>query len=517
MGAGVCRRWWSVLLVVALAGCGDPSATGTDTTEPEPDDRPVHSEPFAVGEVPEGYEPVAAGVGSSFQEWGSDTGGTDEPFTVLAPEGSTDPDERVIVATTGFEGYQGELHQALAGYPSAKPTQLTIDGRQALHSPGGDQHPAQLVAVRGDDVAVRVTAAPGTTLEELKAILLAAEVPEDHAHAPRVPSPPDGLEVVGSVDADAVVALRPSVRGDSERMWGLPSMHVAGWLRPAEAPYESWLTVSTLPARAASPEVLPVVEYRYADLGREREWRQVEVGGRPGLVLEEDQGTPGWAQRQVWRWADWGIVVGSSDGFGLLSEAELIELAEGVAPVEGDEWERFVEQMNGGPGLHPDRGRQEVARGTHDGLEWLLQTGPQGGGNYGTGIDPTKFDDADSCLKLSDGRRACVGVTSQGREWVGRGGDNYRGSARVDELVIVSTTQDAASVRITTPVDQVEAPLVPVPGGRSRAAVAFVEGTGLAGCADPSMEPPASIQLMRVDTLDAAGNVVGCVGLDPGG
>ena len=517
MGAAVRRRWWSVLLVVAVAGCGDPAATGTDTTEPVPDEWPVHSTPFTVGEVPEGYEPVVAGVGKSLQEWGSDSVGTDEPFTVLAPEGSTDPDERVLVSTTGFEGYQGKLHQTLYGHPHANvdPEELTVDGREALHVPGGDDRPAQLVAVRGEDLAVRVVA-PGATVEELTAILSAVEVPEDRAHAPRVPSPPDGLVVVGSVDADAVVALRPHLRGDTERIWGLPSMHVAGWERPTR-PFESRLTVATLPARAATPEVLPVIEERLGST-QQREWRDVEIGGRPGIVLEQDEPESGWTQRQVWRWADWGIVVVTSDGSELLDEQTLIGLAEGVAPAEGDEWDRFVEQINGGPGLHPDRGRQEVARGTYDGLEWLLQTGPVGGGNYIEGTDPRVFDDVDSCLKLSDGRRACVAVTSQGREWVGIGGVTPRGTAGIDELVIVSTPKDAASVRITTAVDQVEAPLVPVPGGKPRAAVAFVEGAGLAACADEfEIEPPEHMTLMRVDALDAAGNTVGCVGLDPNG
>src|SRR5690606_7205329 len=118
------------------------------------------------------------------------------------------------------------------------------------------------------------------------------------------------------------------------------------------------------------------------------------------------------------------------------------------------------------------------------------------------------FDGVDSCLKLSDGRRACVAAMTSSaspHEWVGRGGDNHRGSARIDELVIVSTPQDAASVRITTPAYQVEAPLGPVPGGQAHAAVAFVEGAGLAGCADPSVAPPPSITLMRVDTHDADG------------
>lgn len=69
------------------------------------------SHPFAVGLVPRGFRPVSAGSGNKRQAWGDDSFGTDEPFTVLRGDG----DSVMVVSTTGFEGYQGNLGSGVGG------------------------------------------------------------------------------------------------------------------------------------------------------------------------------------------------------------------------------------------------------------------------------------------------------------------------------------------------------------------------------------------------------------------
>ncbi len=66
--------------------------------------------------VPDGFHLVVAGKGTQYQNWGSDSLGTHEPFTVLSPDGKATGPEVVVVSATGFAGYEGELAQASAGY-----------------------------------------------------------------------------------------------------------------------------------------------------------------------------------------------------------------------------------------------------------------------------------------------------------------------------------------------------------------------------------------------------------------
>lgn len=186
------------------------------------------SSPFRVAEVPLGYELVVAGRGTAVPDWGVDEFGTHEPFTVLGRGGSTEMKDLVVVSTTGFEGYQGGLGQTSRRYLEG-PHELSVDGRTALFAPAAGDRWADLVAVAGDDVAVRVTA-PDASRAELVEILERVEVPADRTLAPAVVDPPGGLEVIGSLDADAVLALTSGVEPRTERVPGPTTAHAAGWV-----------------------------------------------------------------------------------------------------------------------------------------------------------------------------------------------------------------------------------------------------------------------------------------------
>ena len=105
------------------------------------------------------------------------------------------------------------------------------------------------MAIRGDDLAVRVTSHQATRAE-LVDILRRVRPSTEHVAAPSVPDPPAGLRVIGSVDADAVIALGAYVQGNSY-LGGLPDSHVAGWIDGHR------ITVLTLPGQAADVDALP--------------------------------------------------------------------------------------------------------------------------------------------------------------------------------------------------------------------------------------------------------------------
>lgn len=493
--------------VLVLGGaCGD----GAGSTPAEGPGGSTESSPFLVEAVPAGYQPVTAGTGTSKPDWGSDSTGTHEPFTVLAPEGSTSSADVVVVSLTGFEGYQGGLAQASAGYLAPQRVDLESKGWPVIYVPpdptGRSEHWADLVVEVGEDVAVRVTAATGTA-RELMAIAEHVEVPEDHGRPPIVADPPDGLEVIGSVDAQAVMAMYVHVAPNTDAVPGGESAHGAGWLR--EGSPDSQLSVVSLPGASVDLDAMLAAAGRFGPRGST--WRSAVVAGRPALVTDVEPDPSGWRSRAVWLDASWGdVVVATATGTEVPDEEAMVALAASVHPTDEQGWDDFVVRATGGPGLHPDAGRVELARGEVADVEWILQTGPPGGGRLlGTDIDLASTRGVDPCLKLSTRRRACA---SSG----GGGADDWIMSTEDEGLafVVVSTTIEASSVRITTPDEVATVPLVPVPGGGLWAAVAFVESPGPAVCPaagppPPSMEP----HVILVEALDAAGGVIGCLGL----
>jgi hypothetical protein len=495
----------TTLSLIGWGACGSEEQPGTAGA-----DRSTSS-PFTVGPVPAGYRQVTAGTGTATPLWGEDSGGTDEPYTVLSPDGTITSPDVVVVSTTGFEGYQGGLGQASAGAEPDGLEQLTVEGEDALYRAAwtddrGD-HWADLVAVRGDDLAVRVTS-PDATRDELLEVLARTEVPADRTQAPTVPEPPHGLASVGSVDAGAVVALFPSVQPNTDQVPGTSTAHAVGWVG-GEGASDAELAVMTLPAGSVDLDVLPLSERRP---WRDLRWSARQVAGRPAMALHEirEEVDPPFVRRAVWVESEWGdMVVVSALGTSAPDLDELAAIASSVRPTDRATWDDLVIEATGGPGLHADEGRTELARGTVGDLEWLLQDAPIRDSGYEPGVEPDDSRVADPCLKLSDRTRACATAgTDGGVEFVLYTTGGGLGFA------VVNTTLEAASVRATTEHSEATAPLVPLPDGRSWATVVFIEAPGHALCRPPTAEGP--LPTMRLDALDADGQVVGCLGFGPG-
>lgn len=233
-----------IACVCALSlACG--GGDGDDATAGEAGDDPSRSgeaSPFVVDTVPAGFVLESAGRGTRLQDWGEDSTGTDEPFTVLAPPGvDAASSEAVIVSVTGYLGYQGGLSQAAGGYGGEAMEHFEVDGAAAIYTPAGAEAFGgatvwdELVVARGDDLAVRVLASDAGR-DQLVDIARRVEPADDHARAPGVPDPPDGLDVIGSVDAGVEISLSAYVQPDSDSVPGLDSAYGAGWLSgPATA------------------------------------------------------------------------------------------------------------------------------------------------------------------------------------------------------------------------------------------------------------------------------------------
>ncbi|MFP3901465.1 MAG: hypothetical protein ACLFXM_11475 [Acidimicrobiia bacterium] len=489
---------------------GDPVGTSTE------------SSPFAVTREPEGYRLVQAGRGGHPQTWSSDSFGDDEPVTVLAPPGAAvGGRDAVRVSLTGFEGFQGGLDQASAGYPQGNGEHFELDGRPAIYTPGqsegGQQARADLVVVAGDDLAIRVTA-HGATRDELADIARRVEPGHDHLLAPSVPDPPGDLEVIGWADADVAITLLNRPLAGSDVLPAGTRAHSAVWAigQPGTpwSPDAGTVAVSTLPGTALDLDALPDSLHTYGHIGTPEVLAR-SVDGRPGAVLEWPEGAglpPFLAVATSTQSRDLVLVV--AHGAARPSVDELVAVAASVEPATPEEWDAFVDRAGGGPGLHPDDGAVELARGAAGDTEWLFQArvNADGFARWGTGsLDvPPEEHLADPCLKLSTGERSCVTSTSgspAGRVVIGTArpmaledGGTFPG------FVVVMTTEPAATMRVhPTSGDAVDASLVALPGGRRRAAVVVTSADlGLvAACASDGS--PGTIQL-----LDRTGQPLPC-------
>jgi hypothetical protein len=492
-------------LVAALVSCGggdDGTPDGTAEREGT-----AESSPFLVGAVPEGYGPIVAGRGAMTPDWGSDSFGTQEPFTVLAPPGGdATGDGAVVVSATGLDGDLSEPDVA--------------DG--------------QRLDVRGDGVALRVRgvgAVDGGTLDE---VLARADLnPDGDRLPPTVADPPDGLEVVGSVDADVHLAVQPPRPEPTDSLPGPESAHVAGW-RHAD---RTSLVVMTLPGRAADLDALPrLVDGAYT--GTLAPTRPATVGDRPALVVEApDVGVSG-TRALVTRTA-WGdlLVVASSGpvspaaeelgpdaadlapaatvapaGAGPLDDAALAAVAASVTRADAAAWDALRVEAVGGPALLPDPGATEVTRGTVGDVTWVLQAVP----------GPSGVPLVDPCLRVSTGDRVCAQgnagpihsdpamAATQAFAVPGSDpGDRGDASAALPGFALVGAPGDVPTVRVTTNDATATAATAPVPGTELRAAVVFVEGTATPDCAGDLATPRRD--RMSVQLLDAAGTATACV------
>lgn len=478
------------------------------------------SSPFAVGWVPEGFEPFVAGRGSAVQLWGEDSFGTDEPFTVLGPSGGgRATDELVVVSVTGYAGYQGGLAQAAAGYGD-DPEWFIVEGREALFTevvedrsgPAGDPSEedevlSEVVVAREDDLAVRVV---GRGSRSDLAAVASGVRPEGRGGAPDVDAP-EGMTVVGRSGADLVLALQAAAQPGQDAVPGPASAHGAGWERRG-----STLAVLTVPGVAGDLGALTAP--RRFEAGSPVQ--ELTVGGRQAILLEL-----GHSDCEPSPCEPYARVVISTTGAGDLSVVrasgevplptveELVQVSESVRSVDAAAWDAFVVEASGGPGLHPDRGDAEVARGVQGTTEWLLQTtpvatdgslepGPVGGEDVG----------ADPCLKTSAGRRVCADSSAIGAAaWGTLHSSQPEPDPALPGFVVLTSTVEAAAFRVTAGDQVATAPLVRVPGTVPRwSGVAFVERPGFLICGPPPADTP--LDVMRVELVDTSGATLRCLG-----
>ncbi|QYG91041.1 hypothetical protein HC251_00395 [Iamia sp. SCSIO 61187] len=320
--------------LVERVGAGDDPATSTTTTEPDPVPPSERSSPFTVGPVPERYQLVAIGAGDTEGVWGWDCCGTDEPYVVLSPDGTPDHPARVIVAATGYSGYEGGLEQAAAGY-TGEAEAVEVDGEDGFFTPAAANDGwSELVVARDVDLAIRVTS-PDATLAELTTVLATVEDPAEQELAPTIPAPPPGLQVVGAAHVDAVIAQYPSVHVDQAPP-GPVGAHSVGWLEGGAEGADS-LLVETIPGVAGDPAALAAPGVDDEHLTAET----VEVDGRPAVVVDrrsyEDE------VRTVWLDSGWGdLVVVTALGRDLPTAEELVAIAASVRPTDTATWDRAV-------------------------------------------------------------------------------------------------------------------------------------------------------------------------------
>lgn len=339
-----------VTAAVLLGACGGDDGTSAPPPSPPPpaevDEATeaalgASTSPFALrGEVPGGYRLVSAGIGSDNTAPGDDDGGAPEPFTVLLGGGEADL-AVVVVSATGFDGTDEDLDRIAT--PALDREVLTVEnrpGRFVPSAPGAGDDPArwaELLVDRGDDVAVRVSAA-SATLDQLAEVLAYVDLDEVPQRAPALPDPPADLAVLGSAHLEWLLAEAVVVGATEGPGSGPVGTHVAGWAGDGGE-----LVVLTLPADALDPEALRIdVERPEA----RRAGRVLEVDGRRAVVVESDVAAGSRTTLLVeTAWGDHLVVM--STGAAPLGEEALVALASSATRIDEQSWADFVEAAGG--------------------------------------------------------------------------------------------------------------------------------------------------------------------------
>lgn len=507
-------RWSrAVVAAVLVAGaCG--SDEGADRTQAPPttapDPRSDESHPFTVAAPPEGYVARSAGLGAQEPGWGEDSFGTDEPYLVLSPDGTPDHPDVVVVALTGYLGYQGGLDQAGSGDPELT-EEVEVGGEEARYAPAvapddprareTGAHWADLVVAQGEaDVAIRV-ASPEATFDELAAVVEHVVVPEDRTRPPAMPEPPVGLQVLGAVDAYGVIATQAHVDQQADGGPGPVTAHGVGWLEGGTEA-GAHLVVLTMPERSADLDAL-AVGLRW---GAERWGEEVTVRHDGDAVLFEKVDPPEVGEPYVERTVfttvpDGDVVAASTRGADPLPLDALAELARSVEPADETTWDAFVGEVRGGPGLHADPGRTELMRGmTDDGRGWLLQDQPPGEGNM-TIVAGESGWSVDPCLVLTGGERACpAGETDRPGLWSAQG----RTEDGLAYTVVATTWPEVDGLFVTTESGTDIVTMVPVPGTDEKAAAVVGVGYVFDPCIEEGQQPPTDPRRIELTAAEVA-------------
>lgn len=539
-----------VAFVVVLVGLG--ALIGTLVNEGDSEDiaadgdrpgsmgsQPDQKYPFTAN-APAGFKLVTAAPGGWRQTWGGDSTGNDSPFTVVS-----DGTRRVTLVATGFEGMQGRLEQAFVGYSPGN-EELTIDGHPALYGPpeaepGAAPVPGRLIVEMGDDMAIGLSGA-GMTRDELVTLAGHATPAADNVGAPVVDGLPAPWKVIGSVDADVLGAIDGQFQAGTDYGPGPSSGLALGWTHESGP-----LSVVTLRGDAADLDAFgDSVPLRDGMVALPH---PVTVDGRPGVVLEivgsteTETDSPRWYRASLLTHDVSGALVVVSVSMpdqSIVTEADLIAVAASVRMIDQKTWDETASRLKveaaGGPGLHPDPGRTEIARGVAGDLEWLLQTSD----------DPQAIAEAgsvDFCLKLSDYTRSCalpsMLSTVSDDVMAGNGLPDNGDQINWDEAIGVSTyfatreqvakgfqpfiitamsvpkgaDMNGFSLKATTESDNVSSKVLPVPGTSSFVAVSFVGDVDTAICTTDPPPPPGLFKPVRLEVLGPQGEVLTCLGI----
>lgn len=507
--------WVLSIGMLALVACGDPVQ--------EAQSGPPHggAHPFSVGEVDSHYELTIADRGTDKQQWGVEMG-ADTPYTAFEADG------RVVVASiVPWEPMESSLKWA-SGSGDVDPEAVVLDdGRPASYGKGVNGAWDDLVIEVGPTEALRIASKDATSAQLVK-FARHLRSNGDAGTAPSVEGAPPDWNVLGSVQADALIALRARVYTSASAAPGPASGYTIGWFDqrpPVNDTNSGSLAVMVLPGDSASLAALAVTPV----FGSSKSPSKLKVGGRPALFFDGVFEVGG-GRSVVTKDETGALIVVAAHGEQTPTRQELVNLASSVKPSTGAEWKQLQEKAFGGPRLSPDRGETELARGTVDGVEWLLQTttaqiapgsvGPDRNGSV-VPLGPTSVR-VDECLKLSNRERSC-GQPSGG----GAGGSvflwlssapNFTKAGLPDYVMITTSIAEARRMRVTVEGRVAEADVHPVPNGSVDtigAGVAFTDLPDLAlipSCMPDPPPAPEGLGTLRIDLLDASGKAVGCVG-----
>ena len=514
------RRLIAVVAAAVLGLFGAACSRSSDrpvAVEDQPRTTPAPSSPISA-EVPDDWELVTAGVGTSQQPWGKGTIERPvEPYTVVR---QSDGDAIVRVGAVGYGGSDEGLASISLALPAGVPDELEVDDRRALLTPPDEiwqddraDLPEGLVDLVVDvdgSSAVRALSTSATESELIEVASL-ARLDEDHRVAPYFEELPAGFEVVGSVDATGVQALQATLSPGTDLVPGDDLTHTLGWtVGPADAlsPASPVVAVSAVPAGSISREAIDLAMPIWTSEGSVD---LTEVDGRPAAEISE--GISRWLIAET-AWGDQLVV---SNHSARTTDAPpptfelLARIAASVRQARPESWEALAQEAAGGPGLSANVGRTEIARGEANGLEWLLQTGD--------GVDAYLGSfTIDSCLKLNNDGTACVTSAEGTSDDDGRPRAVAMGTLGPEDLpfaiMVLPSDDPAVELRYVKAGATIATRFHPVVIADSKAAVLIAEPGDRFECPDPGPgqgpgdgpEPAGPLE-----RYDADGNPLGCL------